>query len=297
MGVERTGINGADSTLSSILSSTLTPLCAKHSVLMTSVRRNWARTLPTAARQVVTVTANAFRPKFYGSAKKFSRKFRQYARNPLAWRRVRRLAREHVTYEQQLARRVQEIIAGRGLIQADYSIGGGRCVHVPRVVSVSTASPVGLDIELLPGQIPEDFAAHAPAIAYNLGVAEVRVIPLGPSLIRLELLSEPDKPAAVIDSPVERDLVVARRVEDVSDPQIRLLAALRANTRSLTDTTGLARRTLLLDRSQLWEELAQTSTAALAQTYRNVASVCRQEADTLNTSAHSDLHGGPPTGM
>lgn len=45
-----------------------------------------------------------------------------------------------------------------------------------------------LDIRMLQGQTPEDFAAHASAMAYNLDVAEVRVIPLGVSLIRLELL-------------------------------------------------------------------------------------------------------------
>jgi hypothetical protein len=55
-------------------------------------------------------------------------------------------------------------------------------------VSVLAGPPVGLEIRMLPGQMPADFAAHAPAIAYNLGVAEVRVVPLGPSLIRLELL-------------------------------------------------------------------------------------------------------------
>ncbi len=86
---------------------------------------------------------------------------------------------------------MQKIIAGCGLTQADWSIGGGRSVSIPRVVSVVAGPPMTLDISILPGQTPGDFATHAPAIAYNLGVAEVRVIPLGPSLIRLELLPEP----------------------------------------------------------------------------------------------------------
>ena len=89
--------------------------------------------------------------------------------------------------EQRLAWRVQDIIVGLGLTQADFSLGGGRTLHIPEVISV-TERPVGLDICMLPGQMPDDFAAHAPAIAYNLGVAEVRVVPLGPSLIRLVLL-------------------------------------------------------------------------------------------------------------
>lgn len=123
-------------------------------------------------------------------------------RRLLAWRSARRLQRAHQQHDQrlqrayqqhnqQLAHRVQEIIAGCGLIQADYSIGGGRCVHIPRVVSVVAGPPVGLDIELLPGQTPDDFTAQTSAIAFHLGVAEVRVIPLPPALIRLELLAEP----------------------------------------------------------------------------------------------------------
>lgn len=91
-------------------------------------------------------------------------------------------------HDQVLARRVHDIIAGVGLIQSDYSIGGGRVVHVPEVVSVAAGPPVQLQIRILPGQTPDDFAAHARAIAYNLDTAEVRVVPLGPSLIRLDLL-------------------------------------------------------------------------------------------------------------
>lgn len=91
-------------------------------------------------------------------------------------------------HDQILAWRVQDIIAGLGLTHTDFSIGGGWMVHVPEVVSVVAGPPVGLDIRTLPGQTPDDFAAHAPAIAYNLGMAGVQVVPLGPSLIRLNLL-------------------------------------------------------------------------------------------------------------
>lgn len=115
-----------------------------------------------------------------------------------SWRRTRRLQRARQRHDQwlkrthqRLARDVQEIIAGCGLIQADYSISSGRCVHIPQVMSVVTGPPVGLDIKLLPGQTPADFEAHTSAIAFHLGVAEVRVIPGPPSMIRLELLSKP----------------------------------------------------------------------------------------------------------
>jgi len=107
-------------------------------------------------------------------------------------RQPNRTPQEH---NQTLAWRVQDIIAGLGLTQTDFSIAGGRSVHIPEVVSVAAGPPVGLHIRTLPGQTPDDFTAHAPAIAYNLGdlgVAQVRVVPLGPSLIRLDLLHRAD---------------------------------------------------------------------------------------------------------
>lgn len=101
---------------------------------------------------------------------------------------ARQLEHARQKHNQTLAWRVQDIIAGLGLIHTDSSIAGGRVVHIPKVVSVVAGPPVGLHIRTLPGQAPGDFTAHAPTIAYNLGVAEVRVVPLGPSLIRLDLL-------------------------------------------------------------------------------------------------------------
>ena len=107
---------------------------------------------------------------------------------PVPLRRHNRvLERMRQEGEQRLAGRVQGIIVGLGLTQADFSLGGGRSLRIPEVISV-TARPVGLDIRMLPGQIPDDFAAHAKRFAYGLGAAEVRVIPLRPPLIRLILV-------------------------------------------------------------------------------------------------------------
>jgi hypothetical protein len=58
--------------------------------------------------------------------------------------------------------------------------------------------------------------------------------------------------------------------------------ALADNAAALTHTTGLTRRDLLLDRAQLWEQLASSATAACAQAYRAVATACRQEAHLLD---------------
>lgn len=108
-------------------------------------------------------------------------------RYPLARRPTRERERMRQEGEQRLIRRVYDIIVGLGLTQGGYSAGGGRTVHVPEVISV-TERPVGLDICMLPGQIPDDFTAHAKRIAYSLTVAEVRVVPLRPPLIRLILV-------------------------------------------------------------------------------------------------------------
>lgn len=109
-------------------------------------------------------------------------------RHPLARRHNRDLERRQQVRDEHLAGRVEEIITGLGLVQSDFSIAAGRVFHIPQVVSVDPGPPVGLDIRILPGQSPDDFSAHAAAIAYDLGMAEVRVVPLGPSVIRLELL-------------------------------------------------------------------------------------------------------------
>lgn len=101
---------------------------------------------------------------------------------------VRQLERTTQKHDQILAWRTQDVIAGLGLTHTDFSIAAGRVIRIPEVVSVAAGPPVGLHIRILPGQTPDDFAAHTPAIAYNLDVAEVRVVPLGPSLIRLDLL-------------------------------------------------------------------------------------------------------------
>jgi hypothetical protein len=94
--------------------------------------------------------------------------------------------------DQQLAWRVQDILVGCGLSQVGYSIGGSRVFRIPQVVSVVAGPPVGVDVRILPGQTPDDFTTHAKAIAYNLDVAEVQVVPLGPYFIRLELLPKSD---------------------------------------------------------------------------------------------------------
>lgn len=108
--------------------------------------------------------------------------------HPLRWRYARDLERLRRAGEQQLVRRVQDIIVGLGLTQVQYSVAAGYMRILPKVILVAER-PVELDIHMLPGQIPDDFAAKTKQFAYGLGVAEVRVVPLGPPyLIRLILV-------------------------------------------------------------------------------------------------------------
>ncbi len=113
------------------------------------------------------------------------------------WRRVprrcgtRRLERLRRADDQQLARRVEDIIVTLGLTQTNFSASGGDTLHVPQVVSVSGGPLKRLDVRILHGQTLDDFVAHAPAIANELRLAEVYIVPLDSSLIRFELLPEP----------------------------------------------------------------------------------------------------------
>jgi hypothetical protein len=100
---------------------------------------------------------------------------------------ARQLERRRQENARQLASRLQEIIIGCGLTQLSYTLSGDYNLHAPQVLSVGDGSPVEVDILILPGQTPDHFTEHAPAIAYNLDMTEVRVVPLGPSWIRLEL--------------------------------------------------------------------------------------------------------------
>jgi len=122
---------------------------------------------------------------------------RRLLRRRWARRRAQELQLKRQATYQEFAWHVQDILVGCELFQADFSIGGGRVFHIPQVVSVVPGPPVGLNIRMLPGQIPDDFAQHARRIAYNLDVSEIRIIPLEPYLIRLELVPKPSSTRAL----------------------------------------------------------------------------------------------------
>ena len=100
--------------------------------------------------------------------------------------------RRRLSSDQRFAWRVQDILVGCGLSQSGSSLVGGTNYYLPKVIKVFPGSPPGppraLDVRILPGQGPDDYAKHAETIAYNLGLADVQVIGLEPYVIRLELV-------------------------------------------------------------------------------------------------------------
>ncbi len=106
--------------------------------------------------------------------------------HPLARHRALQAARAHQRNKQQLAWRVQDVLAGCGLVQTDYSIACGRVVHIPQVVSVVTGPVAQVKLRLVVGQMPEHFTAQARALAYHLRADEVSIVPLEPPFLRLD---------------------------------------------------------------------------------------------------------------
>jgi hypothetical protein len=86
-----------------------------------------------------------------------------------------------------LVRGVQDSLVKCGLTRTERTLAGNETWHRPRVVSADAGPPGWVQIDLLPGQSAEAYAAHAAAIAHDLGVPEVWIVPLGRSRIRLEL--------------------------------------------------------------------------------------------------------------
>lgn len=121
---------------------------------------------------------------------------------PVARRRARRAARFQWERDQHLAWRAQDVFAGLGLVQSQVSIAAGHTVGVPQVTQVHRGPPVSLTVRILPGQVAADFAAESGRIAVNLGVAQVRVLALSRSTVRMDLL-EVDPLRAAVPLPQE----------------------------------------------------------------------------------------------
>lgn len=109
--------------------------------------------------------------------------------HPLVRRRVLRRERFQHRRNQQLAWRVQDTLGALGMFQKGSSIAGGPSFRIPVVTQVDLGPPIRLTVRTLPGQVAEDFTPHCRVLAQNLGMARVRVINGGASLLYLELFT------------------------------------------------------------------------------------------------------------
>lgn len=151
--------------------------------------------LPTPAGAAHELSAQHSRP-VWETSRQHGSAYPSLLRHPLTRRRMRQLEQRQRAHDRFLAWRLQDILVGRGLTHTAFSIGGGRSLHIPEVLSVDPGPPVSLFVRLLPGQMPDDYTKHAKAIAYGLDVADIEVVGLGPSLIRIELLVEARVPGS-----------------------------------------------------------------------------------------------------
>ncbi len=90
---------------------------------------------------------------------------------------------------------------GAGLTHHTRTAGGMFHVAVPPVQSVELGPPVTLLVQMLPGQLVEDFQQQARRIAEGMGVPMAHIRPYGPGLIKVILLDHLTTRGRSIDNP------------------------------------------------------------------------------------------------
>lgn len=108
---------------------------------------------------------------------------------PVQRKRARRSEGFQYDRDQGLAWRFQEACIACGLVVSQASIAAGMKFGVPRVILVSRGEPTVLLVDTLPAQLVTDYSAHAARIASAMSVARVRFEALGPSRMRVELMT------------------------------------------------------------------------------------------------------------
>jgi hypothetical protein len=86
--------------------------------------------------------------------------------HPIARRHMEHLTRTRQAQYQLLAWRVQDSLADIGLIHQDYSIAGGRVVHIPEVITASAWPPANVVIRMLRARRTKT-SQHVPARSRN----------------------------------------------------------------------------------------------------------------------------------
>jgi hypothetical protein len=104
------------------------------------------------------------------------------------WLQRQREDRELARWATALGWQWSDTMEGAQLAHQTRTAGGLYHVAAPPVHSVDPGPPVTLLVEMLPGQIMEDFQSRVHRIAEGMGVPMVRIAPCGHGLIEVSLL-------------------------------------------------------------------------------------------------------------
>lgn len=104
------------------------------------------------------------------------------------WLRRQREDRELARWATELGWQWSATVDGAHLAQHTRTAGGIPHIVAPPVCSVEPGPPVTLLVQMLPGQLADDFQARAHRIAEGMGVPMVHIAPYGTGWIKVVLL-------------------------------------------------------------------------------------------------------------
>ncbi|MGH4006592.1 MAG: hypothetical protein ACRDTH_00200 [Pseudonocardiaceae bacterium] len=113
------------------------------------------------------------------------------------WLQRQREGRELERWATELSWQWSETMDGARLAHHTRTAGGIYHISAPPVHSVDPGPPVTLLVQMLPGQVVEDFQERAHRIAESMGAAMVRIAPHGRGLIEVALMDRDPRSAAL----------------------------------------------------------------------------------------------------
>jgi hypothetical protein len=106
------------------------------------------------------------------------------------WLRRQREDRELARWTTEMSWQWLDAVDSAQLARHSNTAGRIPVTVAPQMHSVDVGPPVTLLVEMLPGQMVEDFEAKADRIAAGMGVSEVRIEPYDTGWIKVILLDE-----------------------------------------------------------------------------------------------------------
>jgi hypothetical protein len=112
------------------------------------------------------------------------------------WLRREREERRLTRWATELSWQWSDVMEGVNLTRHSSTAGKISLTVAPQVHSVDMGPPVTLLVEMLSGQVAEDFQAQANRIAESMGVASVHIAPYDLGWITVALLEEEPESSA-----------------------------------------------------------------------------------------------------